>query len=416
MSAPPDDALTGMLADTWWFALTRRLPDEAFQALAERRVKQGFTAVQLVVGIPPEVGPEHDSASSPVGPAWTLTGTFNDQYLAFARQRIQYLNQQGLHVIVYGAWGHQIEWLGLDGMLSWWHRIIATLDDLDVSYCLTGESNLWFSGESAHLLPNKTTADFPVNHLREWVSKLPYRLQDYLIRGRQRVKRPFAEQKQSQRRQLWSQVLAEVRQLTERPFIIHTLPQETSELVVDNPQLLAAITTQTGHSETMRAQLWQRPLAAAGKPFINLEPWYEGILGGFGPADQLYAYWVSMLAGSQSYCYGAHGIWNVGDGHFLAQWGGQTFFEAIALDTPRLLALSHQHYLASGCQSGQTFYETSENQLLTIGRRSAERLVQFFPDVGRVTAVPDGQIWLPLQGCWTDSLPAKGPVVFFGRR
>ena len=51
---------------------------------------------------------------------------------------------------------------------------------------------------------------------------------------------------------------------------------------------------------------------------------------------------------------------------------------------------------------------------LTIGRRSAERLVQFFPDVGRVTAVPDGQIWLPLQGCWTDLLPAKGPVVFFG--
>ncbi len=413
MPSTPDDLLTGFLADTWWFALTQRLPDGAFKELAEQRVRQGFTAVQLVVGIPPEVGPENKNAASPVGCPWALSGTLNEPYLAFARQRIAYLNQQGLRVIVYGAWGHQIDWLGPDKMTAWWRKIIETVDDLDVIYCLTGESNLWLAGEANHLLPDKTTADFPINRLREWVAKLPYRVQVWLVWGMQGVKRPFRGQKLSKRRQLWSHVLEEVSQITQRPFIIHTLPQEISNEVVDNPQLLAATTTQTGHSELMRSQLWQRPLAHSGKPFINLEPWYEGILGGFGDKDQLYAYWVSMLAGSQSYCYGAHGIWNVGDGRFLAQWGGQTFTEAIALDTPRLLGLSHQRYLESGWTTGQPFFEAKDNQLMTIGRWSENRLVQFFPDVAQATAVSQGKIWLPQQGSWTESLPDSGQVVIF---
>ncbi len=413
MPSTPDEALTGFLADTWWFALTQRLPEDAFKALAEQRVKQGFTAVQLVVGIPPEVGPENENAASPVGIPWTMTGAFNNQYLAFARQRIEFLNQHGLRVIVYGAWGHQIDWLGLAGMTAWWRKIIETVDDLDVIYCLTGESNLWVSGEALNLLPDKTTTDFPTSRLREWLGQLPYRLQTWLIGGIQGLKRPFREQKLNQRRQLWSQILADVQQTTRRPIIIHTLPQEISDDVVNNPELLAATTTQTDHSEAMRPQLWQRPLAHSGKPFINLEPWYEGIQGTFGTDDQLYAYWVTMLAGSQSYCYGAHGIWNVGDGQFLAQWGTQTFAEAMALNTPRLLGLSHQRYLEYGCAAGQSFYEAKENQLVTIGRRNRERLVQFFPDVAQVTAVPEGQIWLPQQGCWADVLPDSGQIVIF---
>lgn len=413
MPSTPDDVLTGFLADTWWFALTQRLSDEAISALAKQRVNQGFTAVQLVVGIPPEVGPENKNAACPVGFPWTLKGAFNESYLTFARERIEYLNQQGLRVIVYGAWGHQIDWLGQAGITAWWRKIIETIDDLDVIYCLTGESNLWVSGEALNLLPDKTTTDFPTSRVREWVGRLPYRIQAWLMWGRQGVKRPFREKKLNKRRQLWSQVLAEVSQITRRPLIIHTLPQELSDKVVNNPELLAATTTQTGHSELMRSQLWQCPLSHSGEPFINLEPWYEGIRDAFGPKDQLYAYWASMLAGSQSYCYGAHGIWNVGDGRFLAQWGSQTFAEAAALDTPRLLGLSHQCYLDFGCTAGQPFYEAKDNQLLTIGRRNGDWLVQFFPDIAQATAVPEGQIWLPQQGSWAETLPGSGQVVIF---
>ncbi|MCP4417264.1 MAG: DUF4038 domain-containing protein [Chloroflexi bacterium] len=408
-----ESALTGWLADTWWFALTQRLSDEAFASLTAQRVAEGFTAVQLVVGIPPEVGPENKNSASPIGAPWTILGTFNDQYLSFARQRIKYLNRQGLLVIVYGAWGYQIDWLGQAGMIAWWRKVIETVDDLDVVYCLTGESNLWLSGEATNLLPDKTTANFPTSQLKEWVGQLPYRVQGLFVRVMQGVKRPWQEQKFRQRRQKWSQVLAVVCREASHPFIIHTLSHEISDSVVANPELLAAITTQTGHSEAMRASLWQRPLAYFGQPFINLEPWYEGIHGKFGAEDQLYAYWVSKLAGCISYCYGAHGIWNVGDARFLAQWGNQTFAQAVALDTPRLLGLSHQNYLAMHRANGHPFYETNENQLITIGQRGQDWLVQFFPDVAQAVTVPEGRIWLPLQGVWADTMPRKGQVVIF---
>ncbi len=60
---------SNLLCDTWWYGLTSRWTKEQMLSLAKLRVSQGFNAVQLVVGIPPEVGPEHPSAASEVGPA-----------------------------------------------------------------------------------------------------------------------------------------------------------------------------------------------------------------------------------------------------------------------------------------------------------------------------------------------------------
>ena len=142
------------------------------------------------------------------------------------------------------------------------------------------------------------------------------------------------------RRRAWSIVLDYVSRNTEKPILIHPLPDETGFEVVENPHLLAANTAQSGHSQSSRPRLLDLPLNhfalkdPAGRGFINLEPWYEGIQDQFWMNDQLYAYWVSMLAGASSYCYGAHGIWNVGDGNFLNHWGKQTFEQALSLDTP----------------------------------------------------------------------------------
>jgi hypothetical protein len=56
--------LAGFLADTWWFGLSRRLPEQDFKALAELRARRGFSAVQLVVGVLPEVGHENENVKS----------------------------------------------------------------------------------------------------------------------------------------------------------------------------------------------------------------------------------------------------------------------------------------------------------------------------------------------------------------
>ena len=99
--------IASFLADTWWFGLSKRLSEKDFIDLAALRAGQGFSAIQLVVGVPPEVGPENENAKSQVGFPWKLDGHFNQEYLKFAQDRIQYLNDRGFVVIVYGAWGHQ---------------------------------------------------------------------------------------------------------------------------------------------------------------------------------------------------------------------------------------------------------------------------------------------------------------------
>lgn len=399
-------AFKDLLADTWWFGLSDRLSEQAFRDLAVLRVRQGFSAVQLVVGVPPEVGPENENAASAAGFPWTLDGNFNADYLELARHRIRCLNDLGLTVVVYGAWGHQIEWLGQAKMLAWWQWLIQTLDDLDVIYCLCGESDLW-AGEASQLLPDKTTGDLDGNkgRLTRLARKFRLRWGDRLAR----------------RRAAWSAILEQVSQVTDRPILIHPVPGVTGHEAVYNPQRLSANTLQTGHDANARNRLWQLPLAQQtgktgqehGQPVLNLEPWYEGIKDQFWARDQLYAYWVSQLAGASGYCYGAHGIWNVGDGQFLAHWGEQTFEQARALDTPRLIGLSHQQYVRHRPHryTGRTFYETDGPELGSIGQKTDKGSIQFFPDAAQARHMPEGRFWLPLEGSFADTPPPAGPVV-----
>lgn len=434
-----DDALPPFLADTWWYGLSRRLTPAMFEHLTQRRVEQGFTAAQIVVGIPPEVGPLHPDAASDVGAAWALDGTINHDYLALARERIARMNALGLTAIVYGAWGHQIEWIGPDAMSRWWRAIIETLDDLDVIYCLTGESNLWIN-EADRLLPDKSTGSFTPPFMKT-------RLYGWLVRARvvnvwrrirplwKRVQaslraRSLAQSEdegRAQRVAAWSAVLADATSHTARPFLLHPVSADRSDACVNNPELLAALGVQTGHSEDQRPALWSAPRQALdehpGAFFVNLEPWYEGIRDRFGPADQLYAYWASMMAGARAHCYGAHGIWNVGDGVFLGHWGGQTFDQALALDTPRLLGLSHRvfqdHRLG---ELPQRTFELADSDLLAIRRADdAGRTAVFFPDAARLSSaqraealLAGGRCFLPLNGAWAEALPAQGMVVVIG--
>jgi hypothetical protein len=411
---PQRSALSGFLADTWWFGLSRRFSEERFRALAALRAEQGFSAIQLVVGVPPEIGPLNENARSKVGFPWTLDGAFNRRYLCHARDRIEFLNRLGLMVIVYGAWGHQIEWLGRQGMINWWLEIVETLDDLDTVYCLCGESNLWL-GRAHRLLPNKSTDELFTRKAASW--RLPSWLRQF---GRAVIVGLRKRREQAQRegrRRAWSAVLEKLSRKTERPIIVHPVADETGYEAVSNPALLTANTAQTGHDERARDRLWKLPLSArksdsSQRGYINLEPWYEGIRDRFWAADQLFAYWASMLAGAQSHCYGAHGIWNAGDGEFLAHWGTQTFAQAAALDTPRLLGLSHRQLMGRRFR-GNPFYQAARGRLRSIGQRSGERAIQFFPDVALADHVPAGEIWLPLQGVYAEAPPPEGQVVVF---
>jgi len=400
----------GFLADTWWYAMTARLSDENFRKLVDLRVSQGFNAAQFVVGIPPETTPETPNAASMYGPAWTRDGVFNRDYLQHARQRMVAINKAGLTGIVYGAWGPQINWLGIEHMIEWWVEVLSISADLDVIYCLTGESNL-------HVGPTDFAASGKGNRLVQMIEKTAGK-SSFARRVMQRI---FRHPTLTQARKLaWSRVLETIAPLTDKPIVIHPNPHETGFDCVVNPHLLAANTAQTGHTLEARPRLHQLPMAhtankdPADRGYINLEPWYEGIRDSFYAADQLYAYWVSMLAGAISHCYGAHGIWNVGDGQFLGHWGGQTFAQALALDTPRLLGLSHQLLTPYLQLKAEVELQEEAGKVLSLRRRTQSASFTYIPEISSMNSIPQGKIWLPLEGCFTDQLPAQGQVVIIG--
>lgn len=407
------NTIADFLADTWWYGLTKRLSEGDFKDLAALRAKQGFSAVQLVVGTPPEVGPLNENARSEAGFPWSLDGRFNLEYLELAGERIRHLNEVGLLVIVYGAWGHQMDWLGRERMAEWWARIVEALDSLEVVYCLCGESNLWI-GHASKLLPDKTTDDLAKK--RVFLPSLHLRVRAFGERIAKSFNRELYKNLAAKRRSDWSHVLEDLSRRTDRPIIVHPTAFETGYDTVSNPERLAVNTAQTGHDEASRSRLWKLPLMLQRKDpsfrgYVNLEPWYEGIRDRFWVDDQLYAYWVSMLSGAMSHCYGAHGIWNVGDGEFLSHWGKRTFAQAAALDTPRLLGLSHEQYLLHRRPLSDVFFQEDGGGLKTIGRAGKGALMQFFPDVARAGRVPDGRIWLPLEGVYTGALPSEGQAV-----
>ena len=401
------------LCDTWWYGLTQRVDDKKLEELAKLRVQQGFTTVQMVVGIPPEVGPENPSASSEVGPAWNLRGEFNQGYLQYSRDRVQHLNSLGLSTILYGAWGQQIEWLGEKRMKDWWSEIVKNFDDLDVMYCLSGESDIWVR-EEKRLLPDRSTDELNTVRLMPFLHPRLVYMGKRLINM---VNQSLNEGRKAERRNKWSRVLTHVSSLTDKPIFIHVLPNITSKEAVNNPKLLDAITVQTGHSDTTRRLLWELPLESVrqnpDKPFINLEPWYEGITGRFKTEDQLYAYWASMMAGAYAYCYGAHGVWNAGDGKFLAHWGKQTLGEAMKLKTPQLIGASHKLFIESGFAGySQVEVEEKDGELVKISRSNNKgAMVTYIPDTSLVDELPEGDIFLPLRGELVKTSPRVGQVV-----
>jgi hypothetical protein len=389
------EPLPFFLADTWWFGLTSRLSRAAFERAARLRREQGFDAVQLVVGVPPEVGPANENARSDAGFPYALDGTINDDYLELARERIAWLNAAGLRVIVYGAWGHQLRWLGVERMIAWWRRVVAALDRHEVVYCLTGEADLWI-GDELRLLPDCSTENA--------LPSAPRR-PTWFWRWR--------------RRAAWNRVLERVAAATTRPLLLHPSTHASAfELIFDTREL-SANALQTGHDDDALEVSWKRPLELSARAdprgFVNLEPCYEGIRGRFFGADQTFAYFASVLCGARAATYGAHGMWNAGDGDFLAHWGKATLDDALALATPRLLGLAHRWTRDMDLAAGDTVTRMARGKLVALERRARAATVTFVPDVTQAQVIPDGERFDPLRGEFVSDVPASGQLVVIRR-
>ena len=202
------------LGDTWWMGFTDRLhwPDE-FQLLTEDRVQKGFTLVQIVAGLYPDMAPFDPRGKNEGGYPWQdqKFEHINPEYFDFVDRRVQYLVGSGLALCLVGSWGYFLDVMGIEALKKHWRYLVARYGAYPVVWCIAGKATMRF----------------------------------YLDKRNPKVseKQDFAR-----RTAAWSEVTATVRALDafHNPITIH--PTKYAHTQLDRPELLDVDMLQTGHA------------------------------------------------------------------------------------------------------------------------------------------------------------------------
>jgi hypothetical protein len=268
------------LGDTWWMGLCERLrwPDE-FRILAQDRRAKGFTVVQIVAGLYPDMPAFDPRGRNEAGFPWDEKyRAIRPEYFDRADERIQGLVDQGIVPCVVMAWGYHLPWMGVEKMKQHVRYVMARWGALPVVWCMAGEVNL------------------------------PYYLEKGFPRG---------GEKQTQ---AWEDVIKYARSINGpgRPITVHPTGIEplSGRLLYRDQALLDFDMLQTGHggrevlSPTIRA-LRASLQAAPPMPVINGEVSYEALLGRIPAEVPRLMFWTNILSGAAGHTYGANGIWQL---------------------------------------------------------------------------------------------------------
>jgi hypothetical protein len=300
------------LGDTWWMGLCKRLswPD-GFETLTADRVQKGFTIVQIVAGLYPDMEPFDPRGANEAGFPWEQDfSRINPAYFDMADVRIQHLADHGLAACVVGFWGYFIPRMGLAKTKQHWRYLIARWGAYPVVWCLAGEGTM------------------------------PY----YLSKTK--------EQDAETQKHGLTELARYVRATDPRhhPITIH--PSRSARLCVDDPAVLDFDMLQTGHNDRQSIpntiETVNHSLAATPKmPVLIGEVCYEGIAEASRQEVQRFMFWSALLSGTGGHTYGANGIWQVNTrqqpyglsphGH---SWGGPAWDIAAQLPGSAQLGLA----------------------------------------------------------------------------
>lgn len=272
------------LADTEWMGLCKRLgwPDD-FQSLALDRANKGFSVVQIIAGLYPDMGPEDERGLNEAGFPWEIGFTrINPAYFDMADRRLFYLMDLGLVPCIVGCWGYYLPVLGEEKMRQHWRYLIARYGAYPVIWCAAGEATM----------PYYTTTEDR---------------QEYDKRSRTG----------------WTDMVRCIRSQNafQRLITIHpgcgfTEISQCGHGTLDDASLLDFDMLQTGHGGLLSYSGALKTLSYAldhepKMPVINAEPPYDGILEMSREEVQRLYFWACMLSGAAGHTYGANGIWQV---------------------------------------------------------------------------------------------------------
>lgn len=301
------------LGDTWWMGLCKRLSwPEEFQILTDDRIKKGFSVIQIVAGLYPDMPPFDQRGANEAGFPWDKDYVrINPNYFDMADLRISWLVRSGLVPCIFGCWGYYLPWMGIEKMKMHWRYLVARYSAYPVVWCLAGEYDM------------------------------PY----YLSRER--------EKDRDLQRKGWIEVGRYLRKIDpyHRPVTIHpgTYARENTAIsgVLDFDML------QTGHSDdSLKNTVFRVQQSYNGEPrmpVVNGEVCYEGIGGQCREHVQRLMFWASMLNGACGYTYGANGLWQVnkkgepfGPSPHGMRWGDTPWEEAYKLPGSKQLGIARR--------------------------------------------------------------------------
>ncbi len=360
------------LADTWWMGFTGRLswPGD-FQALTADRVAKGFSVVQIVAGLYPDMDWYDERGMNEAGFPWTRDfGRINPAYFDMADLRIGHLVRSGIVPCIVGEWGYFMDFAGPAVLKKHWRYLVARYSAYPVTWCAAGEAMMNY-----YLLRD------PQRNTDEWK------------RGRQ------AE---------WAGLVHTIRALdpNRHPITIH--PTQYGRQQVDDPAVLDFEMLQTGHSgfaslpntlHSLEASLSADPVM----PVLIGEVNYEGIMESSREEIQRFVFWTALLSGAMGHTYGANGIWQVngrdvpyGPSPHGSSWGNRPWDEAARLPGSGQLGLAKrllERYEWSKFEANHDWIEphqTAENRLLPYAAG--------IPGTVRVIYIPAEASWVAWRG------------------
>ena len=300
------------LGDTWWMALSDRLKfPEDFETLLRDRKQKGFTVIQLVAGLFPDMDAFDERGSNEAGFPWEKDfGTINPAYFDEADKRIEAIVDAGLTPFIFGAWGYYLSKMGEEKMRRHWRYLIARWSAYPVLWSMAGEVSMpWYLSE-----------DREGDHHRLRTS--------------------------------WSRIGTYIKEIEPYGRLLSAHPVHRAHLELDDTEMLDFEMLQTGHGDLESVRNTIGTIAAAkeeirDKPIVLSEVTYEGILGQNDAAIQRLVFWIAILSGIDGFTYGVNGIWQVngdqtpfGDSPNGSNWGDTPWREAMSLPGSRQIALA----------------------------------------------------------------------------
>ncbi len=300
------------LADTWWMGLCQRLSfPGGFRTLTADRVTKGFTAIQIIAGLYPDMPAFDPRGANEAGFPWTEDyARIVPAYFDMADLRLEWLIASGLVPCIVGCWGYFLPWMGVPKLKQHWRNLIARYGAYPVVWCAAGEATM------------------------------PYYLS------------ATGEADAAMQKRGWTELVAYMRETDpyRNPITIH--PTQKGRDQIDDPALLDFDMLQTGHGDRQSLPSNVNTVVEAyarepRMPVLVGEVCYEGIGESCRQEVQRMMFWTAVLNGACGHTYGANGIWQLntreqryGPSPHGMSWGDTPWEEAFSLPGSAHLGLA----------------------------------------------------------------------------